>query len=69
MATYSQLAEGEWETPPRKAYWMACCDCGLTHRMNFRLVKGKRGKIIQFRVFRDERATGQIRRHSQKKEK
>lgn len=34
-------------------YRLQCCDCGLVHRMDFRLHKGQ----IQFRVFFDGRAT------------
>lgn len=37
---------------------MACCDCGLVHDMDFRIVEGK----IQFRARRNNRATGQLRR-------
>jgi len=59
---YEEPEEGEWIRPIRKGYKMACCDCGLVHRFDFRII-GRVRKIIQFRVFRDNRATGQIRRH------
>jgi hypothetical protein len=39
---------------------MKCCDCGLVHRMDFRIVKGR----VQFRPFRDKRATAAARRKS-----
>ncbi len=47
-----------------QAYKLCCCDCGLVHRLDFRLVTYGRGlfKKIQFRVFRDNRATAAIRR-------
>lgn len=37
----------EWVKPRRKYYYMKCCDCGLTHKMEFRLIKrGQRGYIF-----------------------
>ncbi len=55
---YPQVHAGEWVQPVRKGYKMSCCDCGLVHVMEFRVVRGR----IQFRAWRDNRATGQIRR-------
>ena len=64
MSRYPVVAEGEWVTPRRKGYKMMCCGCGYTHKMDFRIITllpGGRQKI-QFRAFRDNRATGQARR-------
>ena len=58
MAKYDQPEAGEWVRPIRRGYKLACCDCGLVHKMDFRIVKGR----VQFRVFRDNRATAAIRR-------
>ena len=55
---YEEPKEGEWVQPVRKGYKLCCCDCGLVHSLDFRVKNGK----IQFRAFRDNRATGQIRR-------
>jgi hypothetical protein len=63
MPKYGDLPEGQWERPP-KNYKLACCDCGLVHKMDFRVVDGK----VEFRVYRDERATAAIRRHLKKNE-
>ena len=49
---------GEWIQPIRHGYLLACCDCGLTHRLDFR-VKARRA---QFRVFRDNAITKHIRK-------
>uniref|UniRef100_A0A6M3JAG3 Uncharacterized protein n=1 Tax=viral metagenome TaxID=1070528 RepID=A0A6M3JAG3_9ZZZZ len=57
MSKYKEEIAGRWITPVKKGYRMRCCDCGLVHKIDFR------GKNVQFRVFRDNRATGQIRRH------
>ena len=47
-----------WVFPNRKRYRAACCDCGLVHEMQFRLV----GRHIEFRVRRHKRATAAVRR-------
>ena len=51
-----------WVTPRRKSYKMMCCDCGLVHRLDFRLIREGQHRVIQFRAHRDNRATGQARR-------
>ena len=58
MPKYSKPDSGEWVQPVREGYKMACCDCGLVHKMDFRIEAGR----VQFRVFRDNRATGAMRR-------
>ena len=55
---------GAWVKPIRRDYRLACCDCGLVHSYNFRLVRvGRRGTQIQYQVSRNDRATAAIRRH------
>jgi len=49
---YRQQYEGEWVYPRRKRYFMRCCDCGLVHIINFKLVKRGNGKAILFQAFR-----------------
>ena len=51
---YKVATNGEWIQPRRKSYYMQCCDCGLTHRLNFRLLSRGRGRgyKIQFQAFR-----------------
>ena len=57
---YKKVVENEWQQPVANNYKMCCCDCGLVHNMDFRIFKGK----VQMRARRNNRATGQIRRHS-----
>lgn len=57
MSRYEQPAAGEWIQPIRHGYKLACCDCGLVHRMEFRVVAGR----AQFRAYRDNRATATSR--------
>ncbi len=48
-----KIKAGEWVQPRRKNYYMQCCDCGLIHRVNFRLIKSKSGRAtIQMQMFR-----------------
>jgi hypothetical protein len=63
--SYSQIYTGEWQQPPRKNFFLACCDCGLVHRLDFRIVKGH----IQFRTFLHPRATAGIRQGMKRKKK
>ena len=56
---YPAVFDNQWVQPVRRNYGMQCCDCGLVHRIDFRVKNGK----IQLRARRDNRSTGQIRRH------
>ena len=58
MPPYTKPKAGEWVQPVRRGYKLACCDCGLVHTVDFRIYQGR----VQFRAFRNERSTGQIRR-------
>lgn len=49
-----QVYDGEWIEPkPQRGHKITCCDCGLVHKINFRVVGGR----VQFQAFRDNRAT------------
>ena len=49
---FHQVKEGEWIQPSRNGYLTQCCDCGVVHRMNFRLVKKGSQRKIQLQAFR-----------------
>lgn len=49
---YRTIKNGEWVRPVRRGYYMRCCDCGLVHRFNFKLIKWAAGKKILFQAFR-----------------
>lgn len=69
----------DWELPVMKGYRLGCCDCGLVHDMDFKVVwvsEGKDGNCVvldrrtvgavqrvMLRARRNNRSTGQIRRH------
>lgn len=51
-------ASGEWIKPDPKQFQLGCCDCGLVHRIDFRIVNGQ----VQFRAYRDSFATQGLRK-------
>lgn len=68
----------DWETPVMEGYKMACCDCGLVHEVDFgvleieehlpngdwKAVELPKDKYrVQMRMKRNNRSTGQMRRH------
>lgn len=62
---YQQIHDGEWIEPNRK-FIDQCCDCCLTHIMEFAVVdKDKnpiKGATIQMKVKVDRRKTAAARR-------
>jgi hypothetical protein len=55
---YYHVTDGEWIQVPKRGYKEQCCDCGLTHKMNFKVDdKGQ----IHIQTFRDGRATNGAR--------
>lgn len=61
MSKYTEMEDG-WHEIPRRGYKMMCCDCGLVHSIDFRI----RGRKLETKVDRDNRATGQARRWMKK---
>lgn len=64
---YNKPKAGEWVKPRPRGYKLACCDCGLVHKMDFIVLHFHTAKRIPFakvlfRVFRDNRATAAMRR-------
>jgi hypothetical protein len=68
----------DWVQPKHAKYKILCCDCGLVHEMQFRVVKDTgRSKfcdiedkvkgLVVFRVKRDNRATANVRRTKKKR--
>lgn len=49
MARYAVAQDGQWIQPVRRGYKMACCDCGLVHKLDFRIKKAR----VQFAASRD----------------
>jgi len=68
----------DWQYPIPQGYRLICCDCGLAHNMDFRVVKitkqnpdgsydvevlDSKDYRVEFRAQRNNRSTGQFRRH------
>lgn len=76
--TYPRVAENQWVFPVHDNYRLACCDCGLVHVANFRIVRTGQGTTpgtfrirqvllakhlrVAFQMRRDNRATAAKRR-------
>ena len=52
---------GKWVQPVERGYLMACCDCYLVHRLDFRVVGTKRPRV-QFRAYRHIGQTKALRK-------
>ena len=63
MRVEKEVSNGwsRWVQPVPKGYLMACCDCGLVHRLDFRIVKGETKDRVQFRAQRAPRYTAKER--------
>lgn len=54
---------GRWVQPVERGYLMGCCDCGLVHRLDFRIV-GIRKQRVQFRAYRHIGQTKALRKRN-----
>ena len=61
---YEDVTPGEWVPIPWRGLKLACCDCGLVHTISFRK---KDPGSLQFKVYRDNRATAGVRRGRKRK--
>lgn len=60
---YAQRKDGEGFTIPNKTiYKLACCDCGLVHKIVIAAPGLRKGVKIGFAAKRDNRATAAKRR-------
>jgi hypothetical protein len=60
LPKFKWIRSGKWERPVHRGYLLACCDCGLTHRFDFRVVGGD----VEFRVFHAREATKERRKRT-----
>lgn len=64
MIEFENPKAGEWVQPVSNGYLMKCCDCGLVHRVDFRVVKNWKNRKaasiqgskykVQWRMYRHE---------------
>lgn len=52
MPRYKQQYDGEWIRPRMHGYRIKCCQCGLRHRLDFRVIRWGRGNKVEFRATR-----------------
>jgi hypothetical protein len=73
--SYDVVGYGEWIRPRMRDFREQCCDCGLIHRLDFRIVdEGRSARApkgrprpssrlrVEVRTRRDDRATAAARR-------
>lgn len=60
---YKQIMAGEWARPTMKGHKMMCCDCGLVHQVDFKVIHWGKGHKVLLKSKLLKRATGQARRH------
>lgn len=66
MGKYKILEDGEWQRLRIRNQKHGCCDCGLVHNIDFKIViKGKR-KILEARFKTNKKATSAMRRQIKK---
>jgi hypothetical protein len=56
---YYHVSHGEWIAVSKRGFKEQCCDCGLVHKLNFRIAENG---DIEVQTMRDERATAAVRR-------
>jgi hypothetical protein len=61
---YDEVTSDEWWALARRGNKVACCDCNLVHIVDCRL----KGKVVEVRFARDERATAALRRGKKRKQ-
>lgn len=64
---YNKVEDGEWVRPVMKKYKMACCDCGLVHVIDFKVIRWGRGHKVLLKASRHNRATAAVRREKKKR--
>lgn len=56
MIRYKQAYDNEWIKPVMRGYRIKCCDCGLVHEMDFKVIPWGRGRKVLFRARRVKRS-------------
>jgi hypothetical protein len=55
---YPTMMDGEWIYPLSAYHLLACCDCGLVHKFEFR----RSGSRVKLRAWREKQLTAWRRR-------
>jgi len=61
-SAYHHVEDGEWVRPVTRGHHEQCCDCGLVHTVDFRIVTVRGRPRVEYRARRHGRATGGARR-------
>lgn len=58
---FPKQKDGAWVQPVMRGYLLGCCDCGLVHKLDFRIA-GVRKLRVQFRASRHIGQTKALRK-------
>lgn len=59
---YEVAYDNEWVQPRQRRFKLECCDCGLIHEVDFRIVRKGDVEKVQFRARRERRETARNRK-------
>jgi len=67
MTKFYKVKDNEWQMPVMDKYKLACCDCGLVHNIDFRVIDDETQKKIKnasvlFRAKRNSKLTRELRK-------
>lgn len=58
---YEQIHDGQWVELPKRGLLLRCCDCGLVHKVNFRIKDNE----IDAQFYRKTKATYDARKNNE----
>lgn len=56
-AFHADDSDPTWYVPSTNPFWHGCCNCGLMHRVDYRVIEGE----LQLRFTTDETETKRLR--------
>ena len=59
---FKEGKSGRWFHPKKKGYLVMCCDCGLAHEIDFKVVPCGKGHKVMIKVIRNDRVTKTARK-------
>jgi len=69
MTEFYEVKPNEWQMPIMKKYKMACCDCGLVHNIDFKVIDNdtqkpiKNGRVLM-KATRNNKLTKELKKKS-----
>ncbi len=61
---YEIVFDGDWERAKMRGERQQCCDCGLIHIIDYRIVRNGKRAEVEVRSRRDDKATARLRKRA-----